>query len=173
MINQKYTSKSTSINCNNLPRLFTAASELKLFIPDSINLDIGGGKFDNVHDFLINKYNTTNLVYDPYNRSKEHNKYVMQAVKKGITSITISNVLNVIYEDERKRHTLSLAKNLLSQGGICMITVYEGDRSSMGRKTGADQWQENKKTKEYTNLVSEYFKDVHIKKGIIIAKYSG
>ncbi len=169
MINQEFTSKNTSINSSKLPRLFSIGHNLMLFKKSSTNLDLGGGRFNNVHDFLFNKYGTTNLIYDPYNRSRTHNRKVLDLTSKGTHSVTLSNVLNVIKEEQYKLELLKLAKERILPNGVCLISVYEGDRSSIGRQTRVDQWQENKKLSEYLSLVLYCFKSATVKQGIIIA----
>ena len=41
-----------------------------------INLDWGGGKYDKGTKYL-NQWGIINLVYDPYNRSEEHNQEML------------------------------------------------------------------------------------------------
>jgi len=77
-------------------------SAFKHFDIGSVNLDFGGGKYDTATEFLKTK-NVTNLVFDPFNRSDEHNAKIMsEIIVNGCDSITCLNVLNVISETERK-----------------------------------------------------------------------
>ena len=70
----------------------------------------------------------TNLVYDPHNRTKEHNNSTIKQIRKngGADSATLSNVLNVIKEPEIRLEVLNNIKSLLKPGANLYITVYEG-----------------------------------------------
>ena len=69
---QKITSKDTSINKNVYPAVF---NRVKDWEEGTVNLDIGGGKYDTATDYLEN-FGVENLIYDPYNRDEEWNKDV-------------------------------------------------------------------------------------------------
>ena len=88
-VSQEFTSENTSINSGKLPAVFNMVS----FEPGTINLDFGGGRFDNVAEYLT-QYDVVNLVYDPYNRSKEHNREVIKTIRDagGADTATCSNV---------------------------------------------------------------------------------
>ena len=94
---QKYSSANTSINSSKLPTIFSLVD----FKPNTINLDYGGGKFDNAVEFLAQK-DVKNLIFDPYNRSSAHNQEVLKEIRDngGADTATLSNVLNVIQEKE-------------------------------------------------------------------------
>ena len=73
--------------------------------------------------------------------------------------VVCSNVLNVIdseYEIE------TIAQNIMNivtaTNGFGFITVYEGDKSGIGKQTGKDQYQRNEPLKNYL----KYFRG-HIK----------
>lgn len=163
---QKISSAATSINSNKLPAIF----RLVKFQPDTMNLDYGGGKFDNAAEELA-KINVTNLVYDPYNRSSEHNQDVLKQVRAngGADTVTISNVLNVIAEPEARQTVLRNAKRLVKPGGKVYITVYEGNKSGSGAETKAG-YQLNKDTKDYVDEISQVFDNVTRKGKLIIAE---
>ena len=76
-ISQEFTSENTSINSTKLPAIFKMVS----FEPGTTNIDYGGGRFDNVADYLT-QYDVINLVYDPYNRTPEHNKEVIKTLRR-------------------------------------------------------------------------------------------
>lgn len=170
---QLTTSAKTSINSNKTPAGFNIGIKNQLFKPNTINLDIGGGSYDNATK-LLKDYKVTNLVYDPYNRTEIHNLNVIKQVKDGgADSVTIHNVLNVIKEDSIKENILKQAKNALKEKGILMISVYEGTREQQQngpKQTGKDQWQEFKRLEEYIPLISKYFPDFTIKNKMLIAK---
>lgn len=154
---QKYSSAATSINSAKLPALFKMVD----FKEGSINLDYGGGKFDNVAEYLENTYGATNLVYDKYNRSTEHNREVLNQIRKngGADTVTCSNVLNVIAEESERLAVLRNCKRYLKSGGTCYITVYEDSGSGEGTETKAG-YQLNRKTKDYEDEIKQVFSDV-------------
>jgi hypothetical protein len=91
-LKQGLSSAATSINSRQLPALFSRVE----FNPGTVNLDIGGGKFDNAVEYLKTK-GVTSYVYDPFNRTQEHNDMVAGKTENGQSdTVTISNVLNVI-----------------------------------------------------------------------------
>ena len=164
---QKYNSAVTSINSSKLPAVF---SKVK-FEPDTINLDYGGGKFDNVAEYLKDKYNVTNLVYDKYNRDSAHNNEVLKKVKDngGADTVTCSNVLNVIAEPEIRQEVIQDLKKYLKPGGTCYITVYEGNGSGEGKANDKRQsYQTNMKLDDYIDEVSKVFPNVKKNKGMLV-----
>lgn len=163
---QEFTSANTSINSSKLPAIFKLAS----FRPNSINLDYGGGKFDNAAEFL-KEQNVTNLVYDPYNRTKEHNNEVIKAVNNngGADTVTLSNVLNVIKEESIRLEILNNIKTLLKPNGALYITVYEGTGLSDEKPTKAG-YQLNRKTSGYLEEIKSVFSNVQQKGKLIIAR---
>lgn len=163
---QKFTSANTSINSAKVPAVFKKIDWAK----GEVNLDIGGGKFDTATEYL-ERLGVKNLVYDPYNRSDAHNGSVLlQAMQmNGVFSCTISNVLNVIAEQDERYKVLMRAWRFLKEGGTVYVTVYEGDRSGVGRQTGKDQWQNNKPLREYLQEVREVFGNAFVSKGVIVA----
>ena len=164
---QEISSAETSINSSKIPTLF----HLVNFKDGSLNLDYGGGKFDNVADYLESEYGATNLVYDPYNRSSEHNKAVLDQVRKngGADTVTCSNVLNVIKEPSARLAVIRNCKNYLKNGGTAYFTVYVGDSSGVGKITSKG-YQLNQKTPWYVDEISQVFSNVSRKGQLIIAK---
>lgn len=163
---QEKTSAATSINSSKLPAVFSKVQ----FEAGTKNLDIGGGKFDNATEYLATK-GVTNYIYDPYNRSAEHNQAVAKATENGQSdTVTISNVLNVIDTIAGRKQVLENAVDAVKPDGTVYITVYEGNGSGVARTTGADQFQLNRRLKDYLPEVEAYFDNVVIKNGVIIAK---
>lgn len=164
---QEFTSAKTSINSAKLPAIF----RLVKFIPDTINLDYGGGKFDNASEYLLDMYNVTNLIYDPFNRSTEHNREVLRTIRnnKGADSATLSNVLNVIKEPSIRIEVLENIKRLLKPNAPLYITVFEGTGNSQEGETKSG-YQLNKKTADYVEEICQVFDDVTRKGKLIIAK---
>lgn len=168
-INQEFTSENTSINSTKLPAIFKMVS----FEPDTINLDMGGGKFDNATEYL-SEYDVTNLIYDPYNRSKAHNSKVIKTLKSagGADTATCSNVLNVIKEPEARIGVLKNMSKLVKPGGDIYITVYEGRGDSNEGRTKSG-YQLNRKTADYLDEIQEVFPDARRRGKLITATNSG
>jgi len=169
---QEFSSADTSINQVRLPAAFNKLAReevwLDFFDEGGINFDIGGGRFDNATNFLED-YNVTNIVYDPFNRSDEHNKNAVQKGADGkADTVTINNVLNVIQEEANQIQTLEQAYNALKVGGVAYISVYEGNKTGQGKQTSKG-WQNNKSLNEYVPLVRKVFgkNNVIVKNGII------
>lgn len=163
---QEKTSAATSINSKKLPVLYGKVD----FEPNTVNLDIGGGKFDNVTEYLAQK-GVKNYIYDPYNRSAEHNAMAASMTEEGKSdTVTISNVLNVIDSLDGRKQVLENAVDAVKPNGTVYITVYEGNGSGVAKNTGLDQFQLNRKTRDYLPEVKRYFADVEVKNNVIIAK---
>lgn len=164
---QKYSSAATSINSSKLPALF----KLVKFEKGSLNLDYGGGRFDNVAEYLEKEYGATNLVYDKYNRSSTHNKEVLDKVRQngGADTVTCSNVLNVIAEESERQAVLRNCKRFLKSGGTCYITVYEGSGTGEGAETKAG-YQLNRKTAGYEEEIKKVFSNVTRKGKLFICR---
>ena len=162
---QEYTSANTSINSAKLPAIFSMVN----FKPETINLDYGGGKFDNATTALEGK-GVTNLIYDPYNRSSGHNKDVIDTVRKngGADTVTCSNVLNVIKEPEARKAVIKNIYSLLKNSGTAYFTVYEGTGKGNAGPTKLG-YQLNKKTGDYVEEISAVFPSVSRHGKLIIA----
>lgn len=165
---QEFTSEKTSINADKLPALF----KMVKFAPNSLNLDYGGGKFDNVTEFLAEQ-DVENLVYDPYNRSAEHNKSVLAKVRSngGADTITCSNVLNVVKEPQVRQSILTNIKKLLKPNGTVYITVYEGSGNNAEGPTKSG-YQLNRKTENYLEEIRQVFSDAE-RRGKLITAHNG
>lgn len=164
------TSKNTCIK--HLPSIFTMIHDWK---EGSVNLDIGGGKYDLGTMYLQDQYKATNLVYDPYNRTPEHNITVLEKVDKsnGVDTVTICNVLNVIQDTNDIQEVIKIAYDSLKDNGIAYIKIYEGDKSGMGKVSKKDCFQRNARTICYIPFLEQVFPKVIIKrikdKSLIVA----
>ena len=167
-IEQEFTSQNTSINSTKLPAIF----KLVKFEPNTINLDYGGGKFDNAAEYL-KEFDVTNLVYDPYNRTGAHNSEVIKTIKQngGADSATCSNVLNVVKEENVRINILNNIKKLVKPNGKIYITVYEGSGSGDGAPTKAG-YQMNRKTDDYLEEIKSVFPDATRRGKLITATNS-
>jgi hypothetical protein len=138
--------------------------------PDTLNVDLGGGKYDHGVKFLQG-HGVESHVLDPFNRPEEHNKKVAETVKArgGADTVTLFNVLNTIKEPEVHREVLEAAKSHLKPGGRLFVSVYSGDKSGVGRQTKADSWQRNENLRDYLKAVHSVFPNAGIQKGVIHA----
>ena len=165
---QTITSKNTCIKT--FPRLFKAVTTFpELFEAGNVNLDYGGGKYDDVTDHLRDTFEVTNLVYDPFNRDATHNMDISYKLtsQTGADTCTMSNVLIVIQGETFRHRALVNAKHMMKHGAKIYITVYDGDRSGSGCET-AKGWQENRSTKSYLELVKQVFPTAAIIKNVIV-----
>lgn len=162
---QEITSADTSINKNKLPATFSRVE----FQSGTVNADIGGGQFDNGTEFLSEK-GVTNVIYDPFNRSKEHNEKAANKIKGGkADTATVNNVLNVIKEPQNRLFVISQAADAVKKDGTAYFLIYDGDRSGNAKQT-KQGWQENRKASTYVDEVSQKFSSVEVSGNLIIAK---
>lgn len=165
LVDQEYDSAKTSINSKNLPAVYNMIS-----LPaGSVGVDFGGGKFDNAVEYLADK-DVTLYVYDPYNRSAEHNREVLKALRAngGADFAINSNVLNVIKEPEARRNVLENIKKITKPGAPIYITVYEGSGKGNEGATKSG-YQLNRKTADYLEEIQEVFPDASRKGKLIKA----
>ena len=72
---------------------------------------------------------------------------------------------------EARHELLNNAWDLTRYGAPVYITVYEGDRSGVGRQTGKDQWQNNRPLRDYLDEVLAVFPNATLYKGMIVANH--
>jgi hypothetical protein len=174
MTSQAITSAETSLkqvpailrlidkNCED-PALF--------WVRNPLVLDYGGGKYDELTCALAKRF-VVNMIYDPYNRSVEHNALVRQALSvehRGADIALCSNVLNVVREPKARREILRDIKRMTKPEGIVFFTVYEGTKTSRGRRTSKG-WQANRPTKNYVREIRSEFESVVVKGKLIYAQ---
>jgi hypothetical protein len=142
----------------------------------SVNLDIGGGRFDLGTDYLRNERGVENLVFDRFNRSPEHNEEVLNRIREtgGADSATAANILNVIEEPEARKRVIQQSYDYTREGGKVFFQVYEGSGTGVGRGT-TKGWQNNKKTSEYIPEIEGIFGEGNVQRkgNIIIAIKEG
>jgi hypothetical protein len=166
---QKFTSAATSINKSKLPKGYTAVGKHFGWQKGTTHLDIGGGRFDNAVEHLA-KHGVQAHVYDPYNRSEEHNTNALAKAGSGQSdTVSLFNVLNVIDDPDQHINALQLAHASLKPKGKLFVGVYEGDKSGVGKQTGKDSYQRNEKIDAYLPTVQSVFPNASIHKGIIHA----
>lgn len=167
VVTQKITSAATSVKqvpaiLNKIVKTMRMPEAFFAGIRDV--LDMGGGKYD-----LLTKefkdMGIRNWVYDPFNRTPEHNAFVVEKLTTRGADIAIcSNVLNVIQDDIDRKHMIRLLQCMTNERDhMVFFTVYEGDRTSKGKKT-TKGWQANRPTEDYVDYLSEFFHSVSLSK---------
>ena len=166
-ITQNYTSAATSINRTKLPSVYGKILSLAMY--NAYVLDYGCGRYiDHIADHVAQK-GSEYLPYDLYNMPMDVNLSSIQTVENvqkigGKMVVVCANVLNVIDSDNIVESIADKFVEYAVNGAAVFVTVYEGDKSSIGRVTGADQYQRNQKVREYLKFFGANFT---IKKGVI------
>ena len=169
MVDQEYDSAATSINSNKLPAIYKMVN----FNEGDVVVDFGGGKFDNAVEYIRDK-GATLCVYDPYNRSAEHNREVLKILREngGADAAVNSNVLNVIKEPEARKNVLENIARITKPGAPIYITVYEGKGNGQEGPTKSG-YQLNRKTADYLEEIQEVFPDATRRGKLITAHNTG
>ncbi len=163
-VSQGFGSAATSLN-----QVASAMRKID-WKPGTVNVDIGGGRFDKATEYL-REQGVESMVFDPFNRDAEHNRQVAERVRdEKVDTVTCNNVLNVIDSVSSRANVILQAAKALKPGGTAYFSVYEGDKSGVGRQTKSDSWQNNRVTKDYVSEIERYFDDVTVKDKVIIAK---
>ena len=106
--------------------------------------------------------------YDAFNRTEEENELELEAFREESDffnqMVICSNVLNVIDSEEIIAWIAARFMAWADAGAAVMVTVYEGDKSGIGRATKADCFQRNEKIANYLKYFDKSFV---IKKGVI------
>ena len=159
---QTFTSSATSINKAKLPAVYSKAP-----LSAPVVIDYGCGKYTNhIREAIPDK---VYLPYDPYNQPEKVNKMTMRIAKRTLCPIDVvcSNVLNVIDSDEVVQSIVNEIETIVFKNhGTAYFTVYEGDRSGIGRQTGPDQYQRNEPLRKYLR----FFRLADIRNGMIIVR---
>ena len=163
---QRFTSAQTSINKAKLPAVYKKADITGMV------MDYGCGRYTDHIRAHVHRNGGEFLPYDPYNQTYATNANTMDEVVKAIRNrqpITIicSNVLNVIDDDEAVKKIADRIEYIVkATGGKAFITVYEGNKSGVGRQTGADQYQRNQPLDFYR----KFFRNAVIEKQMIVVR---
>jgi hypothetical protein len=80
----------------------------------------------------------------------------------------LANTLNVIAECQVREGVLEQAKQYLRPGARIYISVYEGDRSGIGKATSRG-WQEHRPLRSYLDEVREVFPNARVRGRMILA----
>lgn len=156
-IKQKITSANTSVNViNGIYKKIVGKYALGTSI-----LDIGCGKYDTNKEFA----DTNGFAWfgiDPYNRTPEYNDASLNALYNWSDApdiIMLNNVLNVIAEDDVLMDIVRQVYNYAGENTDVYITIYEGDKSGIGKVTSKG-FQRNEKVNNYIDYVCEFFEVV-------------
>jgi hypothetical protein len=136
----------------------------------TVNADIGGGASDKFTKRLRSK-GVENIVYDPYQRSAEHNTQAAARIRDGqADTATVNNVLNVIKEKDARERVIAQAADALKSKteGTAYFKIYTGDRSGTPKATRAG-WQNNKSAQAYVKEIEQYFGNVKRKGDLLVA----
>ena len=175
-VQQSITSADTSIR--QVARTFgIVRDKLGGWEKGSVNIDIGGGKYDDFTQAL-EREGVTSYLYDPFARHAAHNAPVLRDLRRGRLkgdTVTCSNVLNVIPEQSARFNVIHQAAKSLKPDGTAWFCVYEGDGTGTGRVTRtrsgmASCWQENRKTASYLEEIRPFFGEVELRHGLIRAR---
>ena len=153
---QMYASSGTSLN--QIPAGYKELKKRGELKKGQKVVDIGGGRFDKViEDASVEGIDVK--VFDPFNRTPEHNAAVADAIREGQADVAMShNVLNVIKEDANINTVIQQAENAVKPGGKAHFSVYEGDGKGVGGVTQkGGSFQRNQKTVDYVPFVEEVF----------------
>lgn len=170
---QKHTSKDTSINTKRLPAVYGKIDWNKYTnkVDDYHVIDYGCG-CKKTQKLIKDKLLTENIEkffpWDPYHECiVGHDVTELCMDNTSINKVVIcSNVLNVVDTISSLVEIIIELCNMivvqLPDGTYrmnpCYITVYEGDKSGVGRETKKDCWQRNERLEQYLNMFNNYIK---------------
>lgn len=156
---QNTTSAATCVRT--VPRLFKKVS----WTPNTLNLDIGGGRFSDTTDYL-GSMGVENVVLDPYNSPDTLEEALAAAKLQKFNTATLCNVLCVINDELMRDRLLAIAANAIKPEGSVYIQVYEGNKTGIPKFTSKG-WQSNKPLSRYLDEVSLHFNKVTSKGGFL------
>lgn len=160
---QKYTSKNTSVNTTRVPAVYNKVCWDKL--PEGVRvLDWGCGKDTSLTSQMLKQHGLVHVGYDPNWKSEDDNKTAESWL--GLAGVFVcSNVLNVIDDD---KVVMDICKKA-AKHRYYFISIYEGDKSNIAKRSKEDCYQRNAKAKSYIHFFpnEEIFGKLCVKKGIL------
>lgn len=163
---QLYTSKNSSHLVNRLPKLHRQidfkAIEAK-YGRKGVVIDYGCGRETSHIARYINSKGWSYLCYDPYWTDQSYSLDVIKAMAYGSKGrnepvvVLCSNVLNVI-DSLRIIADIKQFCYDLATDSLFFQSIYEGDKSNVGRMTKKDCWQRNEIVEKYLYSCNERFK---------------
>lgn len=151
MNEQKFSSKGTSVN-DRLPAVIKLMDRAGVMWDGARVLDYGCGRYpDHVARYAMNRGAAGVRSYDKYH----HIDRTIGTADTVILSdvVILSNVLNVIDDADVRAAVIRDCIDHMARDGVLYITVYDGDKSGIGKQTGPDSWQENRKTADYIDEI--------------------
>lgn len=161
---------SPATSRNQVPALFKWLVNKNIWRRGMVNLDIGGGKYDEGTAYAA-QHGVENLIHDIGNRSEEHNAKIDKWLETHQPdTITISNVLNVIPTEKGRMEVLLGAKQHIGDEYV-FILVHEGDKEDQARgsRPTSNGWQMFKPTAWYVPEVEKVFPYVERHGKVIVA----
>lgn len=163
-ISSKKTSRKQEARC------FSFAVKVGYISKGTKVFDLGCGHDNSLNRAIVEKAGGLYACCDLYNIDVETNlASIESALSEGVDLVIISNVLNVIKEEEVRRTLLLQAKELLGDSGALLVSVYEGVPLASEKKLGLkasgilaptvtkDGWQNRMKTTGYLPEVQAEF----------------
>ena len=126
-------------------------------------LDYGCGKYDKFKEFIESK-GIEYFGYDKYNRSDEENYNALHSCPDLIVCANVLNVIDNTYE------IFEILEFISTYNKPVVFSIYEGDKSGVGRVTKKDCYQRNQKTKDYVMMIELFFSKVKRKGNVIFAE---
>ena len=163
---------------NQVPALVKYLDSKNLLAGSTI-LDIGAGRWNKTREFMKAR-SISYHPYDPYCLPEDVNQEFikLKLTKRSRPKIIVSNVLCVIPEQHRRNFLDFVRKTAIEKSSQALFnldiyfSIYEGDKSGVGKLTSKNTWQNNMLTEKYLPEIGEYFSNVElIKKNIIRATF--
>lgn len=133
-------------------------------------MDYGSGRYTEHIKKHVNGLHKAYLPYDPYNQPDDRNNTTVTLVLNAMyrhfpVDVVCSNVLNVIDDDDTVQKIARHIEEITTKsGGTGFVTVYEGNRSGTGKRTGSDQYQRNEPLRNYLR----FFRNASVHNGMIV-----
>lgn len=140
---QNHTSKNTSINKEQFPRIYTHINWEHL--KGMRVLDYGCGRYTEHIRKLMWRYDIEWYGYDPYWQIDKLNEEALHCEPQIVVCSNVFNVIDNVREVVRIHYFIRYY--LFPQ--FFFFNVFEGDKSGIGRTTKPDCWQRNEPLEEY------------------------
>ena len=168
LMKQNYSSMDTSINSRKAPAIYNKLNKLGLMNNATI-IDYGCGKYTSLLRETAMKMGAKEIkFFDPFNIPELENfETKVFALYNDVDIVIMSNVINVIDTDSSVEEAVINALSL-SKYNTVYITVYQGNKSGLGKQTKPDCYQRNMTTKMWLSWFSEHGFNARMKGGMIV-----
>ena len=155
---QRNTSANTSLN--QIPKVW------KYIEYDRIDtlLDYGCGRYDKFKEY-VESQGVNYFGYDKYNRSEHENEIALACSPDIITCCNVLNVIDSLSEIEY------IVARLSEYACPVIFSIYEGNKSGIGKVSKKDCFQRNQRASLYIPLIEEYFEHVVRKNNMIFCNF--